>query len=96
MGQIKVRADSVSEYREKLKNAEELGLSVSEVWFGGAWEANSGEPVFLGGSSNDIEKVGYDYFHVPVSTPNGTEVVKVKPTRTSTRERGYVRVTFTD
>lgn len=96
MGKIKIRVDSVSEYREKLKHAEGLGLSVSEVWFGGAWESNDGEPIFLGGSSNDIEKAGYDYFHVPVSSRNGTQTVKVKPTRTSTQERGYVRITFTD
>lgn len=96
MGKVRVRAESAKEYREKMKNAEALGLTLKEVWFGGAWETNEGEAVFLGGSTLDIEKVGRKYFHVPVSTPNGEEVVKAQPTRSSTRERGYVKLTFKD
>lgn len=93
-GKIKVRADSANEFREKQKHAEALGLSVENVWFGGAWEDSTGEAVFMEGGGNEVEKVGHKYFHVPLSTPNGTRTAKIQPTESRTRERGFVKVTF--
>lgn len=94
---VTIKAESASEFREKQKHAEALGLSLKDARFGGNWESDDGEPVFLNGSRNEIEKVGHKYFHIPLSTPNGTEIVPCEPARGgSINDAGYVRAEFTD
>lgn len=96
MGTVSIEADSAKEYREKVKHARAIGLEVSEVRFRGAWEDPEGAPVFMDGTTNDVKNVGHTYFHVPLSTPEGTEVVKIQPAHSTTKERGSVRVALTD
>lgn len=94
-GEVTVRVESAGEYREAQKHAEALGLSLKKAWFGGNWKDNDGEHVFLSGSNIEIEKVGNKYFHLPLSTPNGTETIPCVPVGgDNMKEAGYVKVTF--
>lgn len=84
------------EYREAMKHAEALDLEVSEVSWHGAWEEPDGTPVYLGGSDTPIEKAGYEYFHVKVSSPDGMIKIKVQPGRTKYKDSGNITLYLTD
>lgn len=96
MGSIRKKVSSPKEYREAVKHAEALGLSLKDVAWSGGWESSDGEPIFLSGSNRPIEKAGYEYYHVKVSSPDGMVTVKVQPCRTSTHDMGTLALTFSD
>lgn len=95
-GKVKVKVESAQEFRDAQKHANALGLSLDAAWFGGNWESNDGEAVFLGGTQHEIEKVGRTYFHLTLSGPDGDEIVPCAPARgDSYNSAGYISLTFT-
>lgn len=84
-------ARSTKEAKEILNAAETLDLEVKNAWFNGAWESDEGKPIFLSGGTYEIKKIGYKYFTVEITGPDGKENCKVEPYKSATRDKGTIR-----
>jgi len=94
MTKFRRTVDGVSEYKEVVSHAEALGFEAIEHYAYGKWEDNKGIPVFL--NNIEVEKVGRKYFHIPMSCPNGIELVPAEPVYASSSmiQTGTLEVTF--
>lgn len=88
-GEVTIRVESANEYREAVRNAESMGMEVTENNVCGEWRrVSDGTTHGVTNSVVDIDHVGREYFYIDAG-----EVFKCEPSN-EVGEAGHVELTF--